>query len=127
MFLSTNSGGFMKQLLVLLFFAVTVLTCGKRDDQQNATQEGHAMISLPTIQCQTCVETIKTAIQKVEGVESVNIDLKEKRAHVHFDPAKTSQEKIEKAIAAAGYDANNIKRDEQAHAKLPACCQSKRE
>lgn len=29
-------------------------------------------------------------------------------------------------IAAAGYDANETKRDENAHAKLPLCCQSKR-
>jgi periplasmic mercuric ion binding protein len=117
----------MKYILVLLLFAVTVISCGKQQEQKDAIQQGHAMISVPTIQCQMCVETIQTAVKKVEGVTSVNVDLKEKMAHVNFDAAKTSQEKIEKAIAAAGYDANNIKRDEAAYAKLPACCQLKRE
>ena len=33
------------------------------------------------------------------------------------------KEKIEKAIAAAGYDANETKRDKKAYARLPKCCQ----
>ena len=117
----------MKRVIVLLLFAVVAFTCSKQQDQKKSIQQGHAMISVPTIQCQMCVETIQTAVKKVEGVISVTVDLKEKMAHVNFDAAKTTQEKIEKAIAAAGYDANNIKRDEEAHAKLPACCQLKRE
>jgi periplasmic mercuric ion binding protein len=117
----------MKQAIVLLLFAASVFSCEKQHDHKNAVQQGHAMISLPTIQCETCVATIQAAVKKVDGVISVNIDLKEKMAHVNFDAAKTNQGKIEKAIADAGYDANDLKRDETAHAKLPACCQLKRE
>jgi len=117
----------MKQVLVLLLFAFTVFSCDRQHDHKSVIQQGHAMISVPTIQCQTCVETIQSAVKKVAGVISVSVDLKEKTAHVNFDATKTNQGKIEKAIAAAGYDANNTKRDEEAHAKLPTCCQSKRE
>jgi len=115
-------------MLLLLFVAAACFGNNQHDHhaQQKQTQSGHAMISLPTMQCNTCVETIKKTVEKVEGVKSIVIDLKEKMAHVTFDPTKTSQEKIGKAIAAAGYDANNTKRDEKAHAKLPKCCQSKR-
>ncbi len=94
--------------------------------QKKETPKGHAMISVPTIQCETCVQTVEAAVKKVEGVKSVKVDLKEKIAHVNFDAEKTNQQKIEKAIAAAGYDANKTKRDEAAHAKLPKCCQSER-
>jgi copper chaperone CopZ len=79
------------------------------------------------MQCNACAETIQKTVEKVEGVQSVSVDLKEKTAHVDFDPIKTSQEKIKNAVAAAGYDANKTKRDEKAHAKLPKCCQSTRE
>jgi len=39
------------------------------------------MISIPTIQCELCVERKQAAVKKVEGIESVNIDLREKKAH----------------------------------------------
>lgn len=117
----------MKQIMVLLLLVITIFACEKQQDQKNVIPQAHAMISVPTIQCQTCVETIQSVVKKVDGVVSVTVDLKEKIAHVNFDASKTSQEKIEKAIAGAGYDANTTKRDEEAHAKLPACCQSKRE
>jgi copper ion binding protein len=112
-------------ILLLLFFAAVCFSSNQHDHTKQA-QKGHAMISLPTMQCNTCVKTIQKAVEKVEGVQSVSIDLKKKTAHVNFDPVKTSRMKIEKAIAAAGYDANDVKRDEKAHAKLPKCCQSKR-
>jgi periplasmic mercuric ion binding protein len=127
-FFQTKLGGCVKitASLLLLFAAVACFGNNQHGHVKRA-QKGHAMIMLPTMQCDTCVKTIKAAVEKVQGVDSVSIDLKMKMAHVHFDPAKTSQENIEKAIAAAGYDANNVKRDEKAHALLPKCCQSKRD
>jgi copper ion binding protein len=117
----------MKKINALSLFFVAVACFGNNQhDHAKQVTKGHAMIMLPTIQCDTCVETIKSAVEKVQGVQTVNVDLKKKMAHVNFDPTKTSQEKIEKAIAAAGYDANKTKRDEKAYAKLPMCCQSKR-
>jgi copper ion binding protein len=120
----------MKKITVmsLLFVAVWCFGGNQHDHntRQKQTQSSMAMISLPTIQCNTCVETIQKALEKVEGIRSVSVELKGKTAHVEFDPAKTSLEKIENAIAAAGYDANETKRDEKAHAGLPMCCRSAR-
>jgi copper chaperone CopZ len=115
----------MKKITALLLLFVAVGCFGNNPhDQAKQVQKGHAMIMLPTMQCDTCAETIKSAVEKVQGVRSVSVDIKNKMAHVNFDPAKTSQEKIEKAVAAAGYDANKMKRDEKAYAKLPMCCKS---
>jgi copper ion binding protein len=111
---------------LLLLFVASACFGNNQHDHAKQVQKGHAMIMLPTMQCDTCAETIKSAVEKVQGVQSVSVDLKKKMAHVNFDPAKTNQEKIEKAIAAAGYDANQTKRDEKAYAKLPMCCQSKK-
>ena len=129
----------MKNIVVLSLLFAAVACFGGNPHEQHARQKQtekqtpsnsvrstHVMISLPTMQCSTCAETIQKAVEKVEGVQSVSVVLKDKMAHVEFDPAKTNQEKIEKAIAAAGYDANETKRDEKAHAKLPKCCQSPR-
>jgi mercuric ion binding protein len=114
----------MKKLIAsLLLFVAAVCLGNNQDDSTKQTRKGHAMISLPTMQCATCVETIQKAVEKVEGVQSIHIDLKTKMAHVSFDSGKTSLEKIEKAIAAVGYDANKTRRDEKAYAGLPKCCQ----
>ena len=98
-------------------------------DQQCSEQckesEGHVQISVPTIQCQNCVNTVEAAAKKVDGVEFVKVDLEKKEACVHFDVKKVKKADVEKAIAASGYTANDVKRDEKAHSDLPACCQSK--
>ncbi len=118
----------MRQVIALLLL-LGVAAYAQHDHnhgQKKETPKGHAMISVPTIQCETCVQTVEVAVKKVEGVKSVSVDLKEKVAHVNFNAAKTNQQKIENAIAAAGYDANKTKRDEVAHYNLPKCCQSER-
>ena len=89
-------------------------------------EHGHDMIAVPTVQCGSCVRTITSALEEVDGVKHTNIDLEKKVAHVEYDNKTVTLNKIEKAIAAAGYDANDVKRDENAHAKLPACCKSAR-
>ena len=80
-------------------------------------------VSVPTAQCGMCEATIRKAVQGVEGVSMVKVDAEKNTAHVHFDKSKTSLNQVEQAIAAAGYDANDVERNEQAHANLPKCCQ----
>lgn len=83
-------------------------------------------ISLPTAQCSMCEKSISTALKEVDGVTLAKVDAKAKSAHVHYTSADVKVADLEKAIAAVGYDANDTKRDEEAHAKLPACCQLKK-
>ena len=116
----------MIKMIFALFLTTAFMTCSKQNDDSSTVQLSHAMISLPTIQCEMCVATIEAAVKKVPGVTAISIDLSGKMAHVNYNAAVTDQEKIENAIANAGYDANDLKRNEAAHAKLPACCQSER-
>jgi len=131
----------MKKLFpFLLVLTVTVAFAGDKKGETHAAQgekqqkqaceleqgEAHTSIDVPTAQCQSCVSTIKKAVKKVDGVNSVDVNLKDKFTHVHFQEEKTSVEKLEKAIAKAGYDANDVERNEKAHDNLPACCQLER-
>ena len=126
---------FLILALSLAVFASDEKTSQSQDDQHMGDKqanhmkmngEGHSMISVPTIQCNNCAKTITAALDKVDGVEKVNIDLEKKVAHVNYDTKKVKLNDIEKAIAAAGYDANDVKRNEEAHSKLMPCCQSER-
>lgn len=55
--------------------------------------------------CALCPVTIRTAIARVRGVKSVEVDFKTKTATVVFDPTITTVEAIAAASTNAGYPA----------------------
>jgi periplasmic mercuric ion binding protein len=113
----------MKRFIPLLLTVFTAAALGGvPQDHPKKTAIVHRMISLPTVKCDLCAETVQKSAQKVAGVQSVTVDLGNKTAHVAFDSTKTSLAAIEKAVSAAGYDAGAVKRDPKAYAGLPKCC-----
>lgn len=56
--------------------------------------------------CAACPITVRKAMQKVEGVKSVDVDFGAKTATVVFDPAVTTPEQIGAASTNAGYPAS---------------------
>lgn len=83
------------------------------------------VISLPTIVCGSCVNRIEKTLKNIDGVIEYNVELDGKSATVTYDVDKTNVAAIEKAITAAGYDANDKKADEKAYDRLPKCCKEK--
>jgi Cu+-exporting ATPase len=54
--------------------------------------------------CTSCVSHITKAVRKVDGVESVKVDLGSESAVVGFDATLTSVTLIAAAISVAGYE-----------------------
>lgn len=55
--------------------------------------------------CGGCATAVKLVLQKTPGVSASSVSYEEKRAVVTYDPAKTTPEKIAKAVASAlSYD-----------------------
>ncbi len=73
-------------------------------------------------QCGMCKEAIEKAVNKLDGIEKVNLNVDTKNAEVNYDAEKTNLDKIKKAINLAGYDADDTKADPKAYRKLPKCC-----
>lgn len=84
--------------------------------------QAHAMIKLPTIQCEICKAAIEAGLIKTAGILSVIVDLGGKMAHVNYDGDQLSLEDVERAIADLGYQANDRPADLVAYANLPDCC-----
>jgi len=61
-------------------------------------------IPIEGMTCTSCVSHITKAVRKIDGVESVKVDLGSESAIVGFDVEKTSLEAIGKAIVHAGYE-----------------------
>ena len=79
-------------------------------------------VKLSTMQCAMCSNTIEKALKKVDGVESVEVNLEAKTAKVTFDAKVTSVPALEQAVVKTGYAANDKKADPDAYAKLPSFC-----
>lgn len=56
--------------------------------------------------CAACPITVKTAMKRVVGVRSVDVDFASKTATVTFDPAVTSADRIARASTDVGYPAH---------------------
>jgi copper chaperone CopZ len=77
--------------------------------------------------CGLCKKTIeKAAKEDSTGIEKAEWNRVTKIFTLVYNPAATSNEKIQKAIAAAGYDTEKFSGDDMAYEKLPGCCHYER-
>lgn len=81
-----------------------------------------ARINVPTAQCMMCANKIEEALKKVDGVSEAAVDMDVKVVNVTYDATRTSVASLEKAIAGAGYQANQAVADSTVYANLPDCC-----
>ena len=73
--------------------------------------------------CDMCKSRIEHDLAYAKGVKYVELDSETKVVKVEYNSSKTDPDKIRTAISEIGYDADDVKADQQAHDKLPACCQ----
>jgi periplasmic mercuric ion binding protein len=102
-------------VLALAALALGAWACGGAEART-------AEIRVDNMVCDTCVKTIRTALEKVDGVRDVKVDLKKKVVTVRYDAAKADVKGLEKAVSMSGYDADGLPADPKAHAALPECC-----
>ena len=98
-------------LMLLISFTVSA--------QEPKTNEIDIKVSS---QCNICKESIEQAMAFEKGVVKSNVDLETHTVKVTYKSSRTSPEKIRAAIAAIGYDADDVKADEKAYNNLKDCC-----
>lgn len=57
----------------------------------------------PDISCEHCQHAIEGAVGKVDGVQTVKVDIPTKSVHVEYDPQKVTVAKIEEVMDDVGY------------------------
>jgi copper chaperone CopZ len=113
----------MKKIFLSAVLAIIALTFGYAQEQNQATEQT-VQISLPKYCCSESDALIEKTLAYEKGVESFQLNPITKSVLVTFKTKKTSQEKIEKALAKAGFETPNFKANERAVAKLPGCCKN---
>jgi copper chaperone len=60
-------------------------------------------LNVQGMSCKHCVQTVKTSVSALAGVDSVEVSLEKNLVTVGFDPGKTSLTSITAAIEGEGY------------------------
>lgn len=72
--------------------------------------------------CESCGTRLENAIYNVKGVKRMDLNLTDNSVEVVYNSAKTNPEKIREAITEAGFDADDVKGNQDAYAKWDECC-----
>ncbi len=76
------------------------------------------------LRCESCGLNINRGTRKAKGIKKVKIDPAANTITVTYRTDRTDPDTIRKAIAAAGYDADDIKAAPAAYEKLDGCCKA---
>jgi periplasmic mercuric ion binding protein len=76
-------------------------------------------------ECGMCKKTIEKAALS-SGATTANWNEKKKTLTVSYNTAQTSNQQIQQAVAAAGYDTRDLKANDAAYDKLDECCKYER-
>ncbi|HRQ52171.1 MAG TPA: heavy-metal-associated domain-containing protein [Agriterribacter sp.] len=79
-------------------------------------------IATPTVQCEQCKKNIENYMKHEYGITRVNVNYKRKETTVTYLPDRTNIENVKTGIANVGYDADDVKANEDSYKKLPTCC-----
>jgi len=99
----------------------------ERDLQPSATEAHHQQHAKNENEfyvkgnCASCKARIEKAA-KTAGADSAEWSAEKQTVTLHFDPSKTSSDKVLKAIADAGHDNEKYKTTDAVYKNLPGCC-----
>ena len=94
----------MKRLfLTVVFCSSTLLMPLSQAAEQTVTMDIEKMT------CALCPLTVRTAMQRVDGVQEVDVDFDSKTAAVTYDDEKTTAEAVAQASTDVGYPATPSK------------------
>ena len=67
-----------------------------------------SVLTVPTISCGHCENTINEALTPLAGVSSVRVDIPSKKVTVEYDPAATSVERFKAVLAEEEYPVESV-------------------
>ena len=92
-------------LFGLLFGLVRVQTIHAEPSNPLQSSRQTVVLNVQNMTCSMCKFTIKKALSSVAGTEKVSVNFENKTATVSFNPQKTNNNALIKAITNAGYPA----------------------
>lgn len=85
--------------------------------------EKKVQVKVEGMTCDNCVNKVKTSLEKVDGVKSADVSLKENSALVLYDESKTDTKELKKAVNSSGFKAIDVQDVKAAKTNSKACCE----
>lgn len=71
-----------------------------------------ATLKVSGMHCSGCVDKVKQALEQIDGVHEVTVDLEANEATLMYEDDKAAIEDFEKAVKSAGYSVEGVKGQE---------------
>ncbi len=107
------------QKILLLCIAVSCIGYSATAQQKKPVS---VKIQTPGALCDECKKRIEEYLKYEDGVTKVLVYPRSKYTQVTYLADRTNIENIKTAIANLGYDADDVKANEEAYKKLPKTC-----
>ena len=108
----------MKKFTLLFILAIGIGFTSSAQQKKPLT----VRIQTPGMLCDECKKRVEDYLKYEEGVTKVVAYPRSKYVQVTYLADRTNIENIKTAIANAGYDADDVKANEEAYKKLPKDC-----
>ena len=96
----------LRSSFLTVLCVIAMLSCKQHKTADQAVASARPItveLSVSGMMCQGCVETVRSSIAQLQGVDSVNVSLDKSNAIVIFKPQLTDTLKIRKAVELNGY------------------------
>ena len=67
-----------------------------------------SVLTVPTISCGHCENTINEALTPLDGVSSVSVDIPTRKVTVEYDPTATNVERFKEVLAEEEYPVESV-------------------
>ena len=111
----------MKKFILLAL--VSLITLGVSAQQSKSASKKEQTVTIQTNGvCQKCADKFKENVPYFKGVKDYTYDMKTAKLTITYDASRTNPDQLRQQISKLGYNADDVKADAAARAKLPACC-----
>lgn len=111
----------MKQIILLAVFAISSIVANAQNKVETINIKSSIYCD-HCKKCESCGKRLENAIFGLKGIKRLDIDDKQSSLTVVYNAQKANPALIRQAIAKVGFDADDVKADPAAYARLDDCC-----
>jgi copper chaperone len=103
----------MKNLLLAVLLVIGTIACKQNKPTNQASADTNPVVvelSISGMTCMGCVETVRSSIAQLDGIDTVSVSLDQANAVITFKPQKTDTLSIRQAIELNGYKVTGTKK-----------------
>jgi len=110
------------RIILSTFLLMAIAAFGFAQDELKTITIKTSIACDHCMKCDDCGYNIDTSIRKAKGIKKVEINPEQNTVEVTYRADKTTPKEIRIALSKAGYNADDVKADPAAYAKLDGCC-----